>query len=445
MTRGLVQRQNIWYLKRRVPLRFSSVEPRAEIWRSLKTDSRQVAVMKAEQIWLEMTEAWEAALAGRSEDAAERFRAAKVLSDIRGFKFLSAEQVADQPVEDILRRVEASRDVVGGLNANSAAAFLGVVDQPTLMLSDLASHVEELAALDNKFKNARQMRVWRNARKRAASNLRSALGKDIAVMELSSVHAKAHKKWWEAKIQKDGTSIETANKDFNYMSGMLTRFYDNLDVEDAPRPYANVGLKDRFKAPKRKGEVPVDYIVNRWFAPSAFDGLNSDARDILLLAVETGCRQSELFDLPPSAFNLDGDLPYIAIEHEEAADDQDGREIKNMHSVRHVPLVGVALAAARRNPHGFPRYRGKAGFSAVVNKYLRNHGLVPKGVTAGGLRHTWESRMKRAGYQIDDRGELMGHSVKGRRGREHYGDELTLADRFEMVRKIALPVPDHLS
>ncbi len=445
MTRGLVQRQNTWYLKRRVPMRFSSVESRTEIWMSLKTDSRQVAVLKVEQVWLELVEAWEAKLGGKSNDAAERFRAAQALSDMRGFKFLSAEQVADQPIEDILSRVEAAKGNVGVLDEDIAAAFLGVVDQPSLMLSDLPNHVEELAALDNKFKNARQMRVWRNARIRAANNLRSAIGKDIAVVDLTSVHAKAHKRWWEAKMQNDGTSIETANKCFNNVSGMLSRFYDDLDVEDAPRPYLNVSIKDRFKAPKRKSEVPVDFILNRWFAPNAFDGLNTDARDILLLAVETGCRQSELFDLPPSAFNLDCDLPYLAIEHEEGADDVDGREIKNMHSIRHVPLVGVALAAARRNPSGFPRYRGKAGFSALVNKYLRNHDLVPEGVTAGGLRHTWESRMKRAGYQVDDRGELMGHSVKGRRGREHYGDDLSLADRFEIVRKIALPVPDHLS
>lgn len=392
-----------------------------------------------------MVEAWEAKLGRKSEDAAERFRAAQALSDIRGFKFLSVNKVAEQPVDDILSLIEAARGREGVVDESSAAAFLGVVDKPSLMLCDLPNHVEGLAALDNKFKNARQMRVWRSSRVRAASNLKTAIGKDIAVADLTSVHAKAHKKWWAKKIEKDGTAIETANKDFHYVSGMLARFYEDLGTEDAPKPYSSVSLKDRFKAPKRKKEVPVEYILEKWFAPNAFDDLNNDARDILLLTVETGCRQSELFDLPASAFKLDGDLPYLAIEHEEALGDSDGREIKNMHSIRHVPLVGVALAAARRNPNGFPRYRGKAGFSGLVNKYLRNHNLVPAGVTAGGLRHTWEGRMKRAGYQIDDRGELMGHSVKSRRGREHYGDDLTLADRFEMVRKIALPVPDHLS
>jgi len=61
-------------------------------------------------------------------------------------------------------------------------------------------------------------------------------------------------------------------------------------------------------------------------------------------------------------------------------------------------------------------------YSAAVNKYLRSNGLLPEGVTIGGARHSWEGGMKRAGYEMDNRGELMGHSRKARRGREVYGD-----------------------
>ena len=72
--------------------------------------------------------------------------------------------------------------------------------------------------------------------------------------------------------------------------------------------------------------------------------------------------------------------------------------MKNPHSARHVPLVGVALAAARRHPQGFPRYRGKSSYSATVNTYLRENALMPSADhTIGGVRHTWESRLKKAG------------------------------------------------
>jgi hypothetical protein len=45
---------------------------------------------------------------------------------------------------------------------------------------------------------------------------------------------------------------------------------------------------------------------------------------------------------------------------------------------------------------------------------------------------------------MDDRGEIMGHSVKEIRGREVYGDDIELQMRRNVVSKIALPVPEHL-
>ena len=53
--------------------------------------------------------------------------------------------------------------------------------------------------------------------------------------------------------------------------------------------------------------------------------------------------------------------------------------------------------------------------------------------------------MKRAGYEMDDRGELMGHSLKARRGREVYGDEMGLPERLRIAQEVMLPVPAHLA
>ncbi|MCR9108628.1 hypothetical protein [Marivita sp. XM-24bin2] len=95
-----------------------------------------------------------------------------------------------------------------------------------------------------------------------------------------------------------------------------------------------------------------------------------------------------------------------------------------------IPLVGVALAAARRHPNGFPCDRG----------------LVPTPKhTAGGLRHTWESRLKAARIPSDDRGEMMGHSVASARNRELYGDQMPLDKKLELAMSVALKVPEHLA
>lgn len=42
---------------------------------------------------------------------------------------------------------------------------------------------------------------------------------------------------------------------------------------------------------------------------------------------------------------------------------------------------------------------------------------------------------------MDDRSELMGHSVASVHGRELYGDDMTLERKLEVGLQIALPVP----
>lgn len=440
-----VLRGKTWYLKRRVPNRYVTVERRSVIWDSLKTDSFSVAMQKSAGVWLNYIEAWEARLAGRDGDAAERFRAAQQLASIRGFQFLAIDKVKEAPLEEILQRVEASRSVDGVPDEVIASAVLGAVNAPKLRLSALVEHIEDVAGQDNRFKNSEQMRLWRSPRIRAVNNLIAAVGKDIEVASVGSAEARVHKKWWQARMKREGQSADTANKDFNYLSGMLARFYDDLEHEEPPRPYAGVSIRDRHAKPSRKREVPVEWIVDKWFAEGAFDGLNDEARDILLISVETGCRQNEIYNLPASAICLDAPIPHLSVENELPDDQVEGREVKNMPSHRKIPLVGVALAAAMRHSVGFPRYRNKSSYSAAVNKYLRENDLLPVGVTIGGTRHTWESRMKRAGFDTDDRGELMGHSVRQRRGREFYGDDMALADRLAIAEKVMLPVPVHLA
>ena len=442
---NILLRGRTWYLKRRVPKRYASVEPRPVLWESLKTDSKSVALGKAERVWAGYIEGWEALLSGRDGEAEARFRAAQDLASMRGFSFLPAAQVAERPLQEVLARVESARAPNGQPDPVVAAGVLGGAEEPRLMLSELVARDETISAHDNRFKSAQQMRLWRNPRKRAVANLIAALGGDRPVVEVGAAEARQHKRWWQARIAEEGQSAQTVNKDFNYLAGMFARFYDDFDHPDPPRPYAGVSLKDRHAKLNRKGEVPIEYITERWLAPGAFDGLNEEARDILLISVETGCRQSEIHDLPAVAFQIEAPIPHILVKNEESDDPDERREVKNRHTARPVPLVGVALAAARRHPEGFPRYRGKRGYSGLLNKYLRTHDLVPKGVTAGGIRHTWESRMKAAGIPMDDRAELMGHSVSAARNREIYGDTMDLKTRRDRAASIAFTVPDHLA
>ncbi|MBT3140003.1 hypothetical protein DS909_09790 [Phaeobacter gallaeciensis] len=151
------------------------------------------------------------------------------------------------------------------------------------------------------------------------------------------------------------------------------------------------------------------------------DGLNDEARAILIVCAETGCRQTEIYDLSPSSIHLDAAVPHIKVKVE---DGECQREIKNKASRRPVVLVGAALEAMKRFPNGFPRYRGKEAYSTVVSKYFAENNLspTPKHYVSS-LRHSFESRMIKAGLSSEERGYMMGHSMKSIKGREVYGND----------------------
>ncbi|WP_340108458.1 DUF6538 domain-containing protein [Pikeienuella sp. HZG-20] len=438
---GLKKRAGTWHLRMRMPRRYREIDPRSEIHRSLRTESEREALARLPAAEAAVLAELDARLAlARGGPSGDVFSAAVALAATRGFTYRSAEDLASGPLDEILARLDALKP---GDGREPARALLGGVEAPSLMLSELVAEVEKISTHDNRYKSAVQMRLWRNPRIRAATNLIAALGEDRPVRSIGNAEALRHRSWWRTRIEREGQKVETAKKDFYNMSSMLARYYDSLDEADPPRPYLGVTIRDRHAVKARKLEIPVEWIVEKWFAPGAFDGLNAEARDILLMSIETGCRQSEIHDLPSDGIVLDAPIPHLRLAFE---DGDERREIKNTSSVREVPLIGVALAAARRHPQGFPRYRDKRGYSGLVNKYMRANGLMPSPKhTIGGTRHAWESRLKAVLLPNDDRGEMMGHSVASARNREIYGDQMPLKTKLEFAQQVVLDVPAHLA
>ena len=85
MHMAIKKRGKIYQLVQRVPRRYQPVEARETVWISLHTDSETAAKVKAPLAWAQMIEAWEARLAGDSQDAESRFEAAKELAAMGTF------------------------------------------------------------------------------------------------------------------------------------------------------------------------------------------------------------------------------------------------------------------------------------------------------------------------------------------------------------------------
>lgn len=421
-----ILRNGTYYIRRRVPARFATVEGRREVWISLKTDSQKIALEKAQRVWAHHMHAWEAQLIGNSDDAFERQKSARLLAQGAGFDYMPIEQVGQLSTEEILERVEAAVSNIGSRNGGTLSALLGVEEVPKLRLSEALEAFWENSQDLVLGKSADQIRRWKNPRKKAFANLISVVG-DLPLDELTKNNFLQFRKWWLHRIEAEGLTPNSANKDLVHIQSVLKKVNDLLSL-NLPLEFGGQKLKEMPKADRPPFSDA--WIVGKLLKPGALDGLNAEARAILLVMINTGCRPSEIAGLTPEEIVLDGPVPHIMIRN------NIHRQLKSDPSKRDIPLVGVSLKAMKWFPQGFGYYRTKPNtLSATVNKYLRANGLLEseKHVMYS-LRHSFEDRMLCAGIDDRIRRELFGHSL----GRQKYGTAGGIENKHRHLLRIAL-------
>jgi integrase len=203
-----------------------------------------------------------------------------------------------------------------------------------------------------------------------------------------------------------------------------------LDLPDLFAGLRLQGVKNESRPP-----FPVDFVQNKILVDGALMGLNEEARRAILLIADTGLRLSEAVNLNASTIHLDCTIPYIEVL-------PDGRRIKTEDSKRTIPLVGTALAAAKLQPNGFPRYVDKgASFSAYANGYLLEKGLRPtRKHTVYSLRHTFKDRLIAAQCQDSMIESLMGHADD----HPKYGSGPSLDLKLKVLQAISFKPPSTL-
>ena len=231
--------------------------------------------------------------------------------------------------------------------------------------------------------------------------------------------------WWIDRVVDKGLTPNSANKD-------LIHFGDTLKTVNQKKrlglalPLSGWALKEGDKHHRPPFSLP--WIQEKILAPGALDTLNTQARCILLGMINTGYRPSEGASLDRDHIVLDHEFPHINIK-------PINRTLKSQHAKRKIPLVGVSLEAFRECRDGFPRYADSPGLSAVVNDYLRAHGMAESpDHTMYSLRHSFEDRLLAAEVDERIRRDLMGHSLT----RERYGKGASLEQRARAIEAIAV-------
>ncbi len=423
---AIKRRNKTLSLYKRVPKKYESIEPRKFVWVSLHTDSHALAEAKHAAIWQEMLEGWDAKLSGNTADSEARFDATRRLAQARGFRYMHADAVAKLPIEDVLQRVETVPIRRGEPDVLEAAALLGAVKEPGITVTRALELYWSLARDKTLGKSEDQLRRWRNPLIKSVKNFVLVVG-DKPIDQITRDDMLDFRDYWFERIESEGLSANSGNKDLIHLGSVL-KTVNQMKRLGIDLPLGGgLSFKEREARPRPPFSTP--WIQDRLLAPGALDGLNDEARAILLVMINTGCRPSEIANLRAGEIKLLANIPHIKIEPVD-------RQLKSENARRVVTLAGVSLEALRAFPEGFPRYqKNSASLSATVNKFLRNNGLLETDEhSLYSLRHAFEDRMLRAGVDERIRRDVMGHKLD----RERYGAGADLQQLREVLQAVAL-------
>ncbi len=450
----LYERNGWYHYHRHVPVKLRGFYDGKLIRVSLETKSLEVAKMRRDELaraddeyWAELKQSLAAEQAGEPLDTAhakQRYDVAKAKAIAAGFKYRPMGEIADpQKIEEIVKRilaVEQNQTSDGRLNPVVVDAVLGGVDAPKVTISEaMKVYQDEIMTADLRGKSPAQWKLWRQTKDRSLRYFKDVMG-DLVMHEITRDDAKTYYKWWNDQVQPEDPdenpkSPKTANKHFGDIRDLYGKYFAYEGEEDRPNPFRNLSFKTKKGKKKNRPPFSDQWVRDKILVKGALDGLSPEIFLTICILIETGCRHGEVINLRPKDIRLDAPVPHICI------DEREDREHKTDEAtIREVPLVGVALEAAKRAPNGFPKYHDKSNsFSAAASAaFTRRKLFETPGHVIYSFRHSFEDRMKEAGLDYELRMLIMGHENK----RPEYGTGGSMAYRRDELLKIAHPYPE---
>lgn len=454
--RFLEKRGKSFNYNRRVPGDVEHLDSRApRIRKALKTRSLMDAREKRDVLERADDELWDALRSGIDVvTARQRYDASVKLHSALRFKMMTPEQLladANDPshygargeiksLPEVLRRpAEAIRrgvDVAGSEEIQGALA--GDVPKPEMTVREaFDDYISDLCAGAWFSKSEGQRAMSEKPKRRALENFCKLIG-NKPIKDIDRDDALRFEAFWKRRVAKGEVGYSTANRDLDNMR-TLWRWHNQRinNTDDKRTPFDGLNF-EKPRVVKTRPAYTVEFARDHFLHGDTLSKMGAEARRALLVIIGTGCRPSEVLNLPGSAIKLDAPVPHIQIR------DRAGRELKTAQSNRDVPLVGLALAAMRAhvadgNTDGFPRYRDKDTiYSGTMAQFFRRNGLKETpDHSVYSFRHLFENLLKGAQIGDDMRRELMGHKIIDR---PTYGDGYVLEAKAAALEKAFEPL-----
>ncbi len=142
-------------------------------------------------------------------------------------------------------------------------------------------------------------------------------------------------------IVEAGNKTATVRRKLNSINAVFNKGVREFELKGVENPFAEMDIKGEGEDTESRHPFTREELERVATACKASD---DDKRYIIAIQLDTGARLSEIIGLRKGDVFLEGEVPHIWIRAHPAL----GHTLKNKHSQRKVPLVGMALWGVRR-------------------------------------------------------------------------------------------------
>ncbi|MDW9768585.1 DUF6538 domain-containing protein [Sinorhizobium meliloti] len=397
-----------------------------QIRKSLGTKDRRQAIIKLSPLVEQYTMLTQAVDAGELT-----FERAKEAAGHLGFTYRPSQDFQPMEVQDKAAAYSAmlsALKVVAEPNFIESAAITGAVEIPELPVSKLYTRFKEVDPGRVKNKTPEKARkAWKRYETKINEFVK-VMG-DLDCLKLTRRTVKEYRNKLIERVHNGEFKSAAANEHLEKIRTawrvVMDHDYEDLNLTDPFDKVEGIDFKDGGKR-EDFTEEEARQIRSRLEAPD----VNEELKALFLIAQNTGCTADELVYMTPDDIVLDHEVPHIKIRP-----NANRAELKNGHRPRNVPLIGVALEAARKHPNGFPRYCKPYGPDYVSEEAA----TIIKPVCDKSFysyRHRIVTLMRNSDCKDQFQNAIMGHATTGMTG--YYGGPVWLKKLEEALRN-ALP------
>ena len=229
MASYITRRGATYYYRRRVPEYLSDYEKRKFIKISLSTKDEKEALRKAAIYNDYIEDYWRSLIreAGRSDPEIEYQKAIK-LAKSHGFAYLNITDIAKEPLEDIVKRLDA----VSKRNSEPeiVSSLLGGSEPPDILLSSCFDKFILLCRDRTVNKSDHKVRKWKTPRLAAINHFISSIG-DKSLKDISRSDILEFRRWWMDRIESGDVTASTANKKMMQVKDILHVVSINHEID----------------------------------------------------------------------------------------------------------------------------------------------------------------------------------------------------------------------